>query len=94
MPLEKISEVKEEARDLAYANAIAAQPSLASVNVDEAKKVYGVEVALDKWREDETARCYCNSLLARVPTDMGACICSSLGRLADRGTVTTANAMY
>ena len=44
----KISEVNQEARDLAYANAVAAQPSLASVNVEEAKKVYGVEVALDK----------------------------------------------
>ena len=44
----KISEVKEEARELAYAGALAAQPSLASVNIDEAKKVYGVEVALDK----------------------------------------------
>jgi hypothetical protein len=38
MPLGKISEVKEEARELAYAGALAAQPSLASVNVDEAKK--------------------------------------------------------
>ena len=34
----KISEVNEEARDLAYAGALAAQPSLATVNVDEAKK--------------------------------------------------------
>ena len=85
----KISEVSEEARDLAYASAIAAQPSLASVNVDEAKKVYGVEVALDKWREDELLDAIAIRCWPEFPTDMGACICSSLGRLADRGTVTT-----
>jgi len=85
----KISEVSEEARDLAYASAIAAQPSLASVNVDEAKKVYGVEVALDKWREDEVLDAIAIRCWPEFPTDMGACICSSLGRLADRGTVTT-----
>jgi len=85
----KISEVSEEARDLAYASAVAAQPSLASVNVDEAKKVYGVEVALDKWREDEVLDAIAIRCWPEFPTDMGACICSSLGRLADRGTVTT-----
>jgi len=85
----KISEVKKEARELAYAGAVAAQPSLASVNVDQAKKVYGVEVALDKWREDELLDAIAIRCWPEFPTDMGACICSSLGRLADRGTVTT-----
>ncbi|MEY3859186.1 MAG: hypothetical protein RL568_616, partial [Actinomycetota bacterium] len=85
----KISEVSDEARDLAYAGALAAQPSLASVNVGEAKKVYGVEVALDKWREDELLDAIAIRCWPEFPTDMGACICSSLGRLADRGTVTT-----
>jgi L-fucose isomerase-like protein len=85
----RISEVKEEARELAYANAVAAQPSLSSVNVDEAKKVYGVEVALDTWREEESLDAIAIRCWPEFPTDMGACICSSLGRLSDRGTVTT-----
>ena len=85
----KISEVKDDARELAYARAVAAQPSLASVNVAEAKKVSGVEVALDKWREQESLDAIAIRCWPEFPTDLGACICSSLGRLSDRGTVTT-----
>ena len=85
----RIAEVKEEARELAYANAVAAQPSLSSVNVEEAKKVYGVEVALDTWREEESLDAIAIRCWPEFPTDMGACICSSLGRLSDRGTVTS-----
>ena len=85
----RISEVKSEARELAYAGALAAQPSLASVNVAEAKKVYGVEVALDHWRAEESLDAIAIRCWPEFPTDLGACICSSLGRLSDRGTVTT-----
>ncbi|QLL24561.1 hypothetical protein DLE04_02360 [Actinobacteria bacterium IMCC26103] len=85
----RIAEVKEEQRELAYAGALAAQPSLASVNVDEAKKVYGVEVALDEWRAEESLDAIAIRCWPEFPTDLGACICSSLGRLSDRGTVTT-----
>jgi L-fucose isomerase-like protein len=85
----RIAEVKEEERELAYANALAAQPTLSSVNVDEAKKVYGVEVALDTWRAEESLDAIAIRCWPEFPTDMGACICSSLGRLSDRGTVTT-----
>ena len=84
-----IAEVKEERRELAYAGALAAQPSLASVNVSEAKKVYGVEVALDDWRSEESLDAIAIRCWPEFPTDLGACICSSLGRLSDRGTVTT-----
>ena len=86
---ERISSVPEQARDKTYANAVAAQPSLASVNVDEAKKVAGVEVALDEWRESDSLDAIAIRCWPEFPTDLGACICSSLGRLSDRGTVTT-----
>lgn len=85
----RISDVKEEERELAYAAAVAAQPSLSSVNISEAKKVYGVEVALDEWRAEETLDAIAIRCWPEFPTDLGACICSSLGRLSDRGTVTT-----
>ncbi|CAN2222717.1 FucI L-fucose isomerase and related proteins [Candidatus Nanopelagicaceae bacterium] len=85
----RIAEVKEEQRELAYAGALAAQPSLAAVNVNEAKKVYGVEVALDEWRAEESLDAIAIRCWPEFPTDLGACICSSLGRLSDRGTVTT-----
>jgi L-fucose isomerase-like protein len=85
----RISEVKAEERELAYASAAAAQPSLAAVNVAEAKKVYGVEVALDAWCKEEVLDAIAIRCWPEFPTDLGACICSSLGRLSDRGTVTT-----
>lgn len=86
---ERISKVDSARREATYADAVAAQPSLASVNVDEAKKVAGVEVALDEWRADDNLDAIAIRCWPEFPTDLGACICSSLGRLSDRGTVTT-----
>lgn len=86
---ERIKKVDEKKRDATYVDAVKAQPSLASVNEVEAKKVAGVEVALDEWRESDSLDAIAIRCWPEFPTDLGACICSSLGRLADRGTVTT-----
>ena len=86
---ERIAEVTPDRRDAAYESALAAQPSLAAVNVDEAKKVSSVEVALDDWRGVDGLAAIAIRCWPEFPTDLGACVCSSLGRLADRGTVTT-----
>jgi len=86
---EKISAVTESETEMAYASAVSAQPSLGDVNVEQAKKVSSVEVALDDWREEETLDAIAIRCWPEFPTDLGACICSSLGRLSDRGTVTT-----
>ena len=86
---EKIDAVSQSARELAHANAVAAQPSLSNVNVAEATKVAGVEVALEQWQQDETLDAIAVRCWPEFPTDLGACICSSLGRISDRGTVTT-----
>ena len=86
---ERISAVKPDRADKAYAAALADQPSLGDVNVEQAKKVYGVEVALDDWREEDSLDAIAIRCWPEFPTDLGACICSSLGRLSDRGTVTT-----
>lgn len=86
---ERISAVAPARAEQAYAAALAAQPSLGDVNVEQAKKVYGVEVALDEWREEDALDAIAIRCWPEFPTDLGACICSSLGRLSDRGTVTT-----
>ena len=86
---ERISAVEPARADKAYAAALADQPSLGDVNVEQAKKVYGVEVALDDWREEGSLDAIAIRCWPEFPTDLGACICSSLGRLSDRGTVTT-----
>lgn len=85
----KIAQVQPERRDVAYASALAAQPSLVSVDPFEAKKTYAVEVALDDWRAEEKLDAIAIRCWPELPTDLGACICSSLGRLSDRGSVTT-----
>jgi L-fucose isomerase-like protein len=86
---DRISKVETDRADKAYAAALAAQPSLGDVNIEQAKKVYGVEVALDDWREEDALDAIAIRCWPEFPTDLGACICSSLGRLSDRGTVTT-----
>lgn len=86
---DRIAAVQPERAEQAYAAALAAQPSLGDVDVDQAKKVYGVEVALDDWREEDALDAIAIRCWPEFPTDLGACICSSLGRLSDRGTVTT-----
>lgn len=86
---DRISAVKPDRADKAYAAALADQPTLGDVNVEQAKKVYGVEVALDDWREEDSLDAIAIRCWPEFPTDLGACICSSLGRLSDRGTVTT-----
>lgn len=86
---EKIEAVSQSTKEKAHANAVAAQPSLADVNVDEAIKVASVEVALEQWQKDEALDAIAVRCWPEFPTDLGACICSSLGRISDRGTVTT-----
>ncbi|MEI8066270.1 MAG: hypothetical protein WCH42_02935 [Actinomycetes bacterium] len=86
---EKIAEVAPARTDAAYAISLAAQPSLGNVNVEQAKKVSSVEVALDDWRGEDGLDAIAIRCWPEFPTDLGACVCSSLGRLADRGTVTT-----
>jgi hypothetical protein len=86
---ERISKVEPARAEKAYAAALDAQPSLGDVNVEQAKKVYGVEVALDDWRDEDALDAIAIRCWPEFPTDLGACICSSLGRLSDRGTVTT-----
>jgi L-fucose isomerase-like protein len=87
--LSRINFVKEEARELAYASAVSAQPSLAKVNEVEAKKVSGAEVAFDSWRLEAKLDALAVRCWPEFPTELGACVCSSLGRISDRGTVTT-----
>jgi L-fucose isomerase-like protein len=73
----------------AHRVAVAAQPSLADVHEGQALKVAGVEVALDEWREKNALNAIAIRCWPEFPTELGACVCSALGRLSDRGLVTT-----
>jgi hypothetical protein len=85
----RINDVSSEAQEKSYKRAVVNQPSLAKVNLQEAKKVSSVEVALDDWKDEAQLDAIAVRCWPEFPTDLGACICSSLGRLSDRGTVTT-----
>lgn len=85
----KISEVESSRAEKAHSSALAAQPTLAAVNTLEAIKVAGVEVALNDWQEKDHLDAIAVRCWPEFPTELGACVCSALGRLADRGTVTT-----
>ena len=86
---ERLAEVDSVSRELAYSAAVQAQSSLASVNKEEALKVSGAEVAFENWIAEEHLDAMAVRCWPEFPTDLGACICSSLGRISDRGTITT-----
>ena len=85
----RINKVPNSAARSAHASALAAQPSLGDVNEEQAVKVAGVEVALDEWRSEASLDALAIRCWPEFPTDLGACVCSALGRISDRGTVTT-----
>ena len=86
---ERISRTSSEKSLVAHGAALKAQPTLGAVNHEQAVKVAGVEVALDEWRDEKSLDAIAIRCWPEFPTDLGACVCSALGRLADRGTVTT-----
>jgi L-fucose isomerase-like protein len=86
---ERINDVPPALQERAHAEAIAAQPSLASVDAAQAQTVASVEVALDAWRAERDLAGIAVRCWPEFATDLGACPCSGLGRLADRGSVMT-----
>ena len=86
---ERISQISSDKSRSAHEASVKAQPSLGDVNREQALKVAGVEVALDQWRDENSLDAIAIRCWPEFPTDLGACICSALGRISDRGTVTT-----
>ncbi|MFZ9751880.1 MAG: hypothetical protein ACO3CN_07275, partial [Candidatus Nanopelagicales bacterium] len=71
-----------------YAAAVAAQLSLGSVNKEEATKVSATTVVLDDWKTKSDLAAIAVRCWPEFPTQLGACPCGALGRMADRGTAT------
>ena len=86
---EKIANVPQERAVAAHENAVKAQPSRAQVNEEQSIKVGGVEVALDEWTKENSLDAIAVRCWPEFPTDLGACVCSALGRISDRGIATT-----
>jgi L-fucose isomerase-like protein len=86
---ERISKIPSSKVSTAHSKALVAQPSLAQVNEEQALTVAGVEVALEEWRDQSSLDAIAIRCWPEFPTELGACVCSALGRLSDRGLITT-----
>lgn len=68
--------------------AVAAQPSLATVDTTQAGRSACVTAAMRTWRDEAELSAMAIRCWPEFPTDLGVCPCSSLSRLADAGTPT------
>ena len=84
----KVAAVPEEQGEQEYAAALAAQPSLASVDRTQAGIASCVTSAMRGWRDESDLSAMAIRCWPEFPTELGACPCSSLSRLADAGTPT------
>ena len=84
----KVAAVPEAEGEQEYAAALAAQPSLASVDRAQAGTAACVTSAMRGWRDDADLSAMAIRCWPEFPTELGACPCSSLSRLADAGTPT------
>lgn len=85
---ERIASAETAKVEAEYASAVSAQPSLANVNKAEAQKVSATTVVLDDWRTTSDLAAIAVRCWPEFPTELGACPCGALGRMADRGTAT------
>lgn len=84
----RIAAADGQAVSAEYESAVAAQPSLENVNKDEATKVSATTVVLDNWKTNSDLAAIAVRCWPEFPTQLGACPCGALGRMADRGTAT------
>ena len=71
-----------------YASAVAAQPSLGSVDADQALTSARITTAMRDWRDEGALDGMAIRCWPEFPNQLGACPCSSLSRVADESTPT------
>jgi L-fucose isomerase-like protein len=85
---DRVRQVDDERAQQEHASAVAAQPSLASVDGGQARTSARVTTAMRDWRDGDDLSAMAIRCWPEFPTDLGACPCSSLSRVADEGTPT------
>ena len=83
-----VAAVTEDAAESEYAAALAAQPTLAEVDASQARTSARITTAMREWRDQESLSGLAIRCWPEFPTQLGACPCSSLSRVADEGTPT------
>jgi hypothetical protein len=71
-----------------YASAVAAQPSLGTVDADQALTSARITTAMRDWRDEGELGGMAIRCWPEFPNQLGACPCSSLSRVADESTPT------
>ncbi|MFE9392465.1 hypothetical protein [Streptomyces sp. NPDC006784] len=86
--IDAATRVEPAVRSAERASAVAAQPSLAQVDREQAELAAAVTTSLRTWTEDNGLAAAAIRCWPEFPTRLGACPCSALSRLADEGTPT------
>jgi hypothetical protein len=85
---DRVDQVPAKERDAERADAVAAQPSLATLDPAQVALSAGVTTALKSWRDRADLSAMAIRCWPEFPASLGVCPCSSLSRLADAGTPT------
>jgi L-fucose isomerase-like protein len=84
----RIEEVDDAVARREHDAALAAQPSLGSVDAGQALTSARITAAMREWRDVGSLSGLAIRCWPEFPTELGACPCSSLSRVADEGTPT------
>ncbi|WP_404389835.1 hypothetical protein [Humibacillus xanthopallidus] len=85
---DRVEDVADGEAEAEHDAAVAAQPSLASVDGGQALTSARITTAMRGWRDGESLSGMAIRCWPEFPTQLGACPCSSLSRVADEGTPT------
>lgn len=85
---EQVGCVSESEAAAEHGAAVEAQPSLASVDEGQALTSARITAAMRGWRDRASLSGMAIRCWPEFPTELGACPCSSLSRVADEGTPT------
>ncbi|MEO6997059.1 MAG: hypothetical protein ABI112_03160 [Terracoccus sp.] len=86
--LERVGAVGDAAAEAEHDAAVRAQPSLGSVDAAQAMTSARITTAMRDWQGDHNLAGLAIRCWPEIPTELGACPCSSLSRVADEGTPT------
>lgn len=86
--LDDVRAVDTEERDAELSAARAARPTLRDLPDDQVEKFAAVTTTLRSWGTSSDLRGMAIRCWPEFPTDLGACPCSALSRIADEGTPT------
>ena len=85
---DRVDAVEKADQDSEFAAALAAQPSLGAVDAGQARTSARITTAMRDWRDSDQLDAMAIRCWPEFPTQLGACPCSSLSRIADEATPT------